>query len=73
MTMPADQPADEIATITFDRPKVERLRTAFTIATTQGQEQFDFDGRVFVTAYAKYLLQHLENQFQIPPARTPRQ
>lgn len=51
-------------TIKFDRPKTERLRKAYTAAAQTGQDQFDFEGHTLVTAYAKYLLEHLDNQFR---------
>jgi hypothetical protein len=51
-------------TMNFDRPKTKRLRAAYTAATAAGQDQFDFDGHALLTAYAKYLLDYLDNQFR---------
>jgi hypothetical protein len=40
----------------------ERLRKAFNTAVKAQQDTFVFEGNTFVTNYAKYLLEHLDNQ-----------
>lgn len=47
--------------MTFDRATLERLRAAYHAA--RGQDQFEFDGHVLLTSYAKYLIEYLEGKF----------
>ncbi len=53
-------------TIKWDRPKLKRLKKAQAAAIEQGQEVYVFEGNELLVAYAKYLIQHLESQFQDP-------
>ena len=53
----------ETAVITWTPEKLARLRAAFATATAEGRETFRIDGNVLVVGYAKYLIQHLDNQF----------
>jgi len=50
--------------ITFTLAKYRRLKLAYDYAVKEGQEQFDFEGEVFVTAYAKYVLEYLEGKLE---------
>lgn len=43
----------------------ERLRAHYNAARAAGKDTFMFDGNEYVTRYAKYLLEHLDNQ--LPP------
>jgi hypothetical protein len=45
---------------TFDREKYQELQDCYNIAKQQNKEQFVFYGEVFVTNYAKYLLEYLK-------------
>lgn len=36
------------------------LREAYATAKKAGKEEFIFDGKIFATSYAMYLIQHLE-------------
>ena len=47
--------------ITLTHETRDRLRASYNIAVRDGKEQFRFDGNDILTAYAKYLLQHLDN------------
>jgi hypothetical protein len=50
-------------TINFDKPKVERLRTAVAAAKSEGQTQFTFDGHDLIVSYATYMLEYLDTKF----------
>lgn len=50
-------------TITFDRLKLSRLKKRYGIAREKKEESFRFEGSEFVTDYAKYLIEYLENKF----------
>jgi len=56
--------SDERKMITFTLAKYRRLKLAYDYAVKEGQEQFDFEGEVFVTAYAKYVLEYLEGKLE---------
>ena len=47
--------------MTFDKKKREKLREAYLKAATSKKNIFTFEKKKFVTAYAGYLLQHLDN------------
>lgn len=48
--------------ISFDAKKREQLRKAYNAARDAGQEQFKFEGRDVLVAYAKYMLEYLDMQ-----------
>ena len=50
-------------TITFTREKVQKLQAVYDKCVAEGKEQFTFEGHEILTAYAKYLLMHLKEQF----------
>lgn len=51
----------EPVTIRWDRPMRERLRKAYSAAVAESKDQFTFEGNEYVTRYAMYLLEHLDN------------
>ena len=53
----------QVAEVTFTTESVARLRERHTAALEHGEDQFTFEGNDYVTAYAGYLLQYLEGQF----------
>jgi hypothetical protein len=57
-------------TITWNIVKVMKFDKRYMTAKQEGAETFEFDGHEFVTNYAKYLLEYLKRQFDIPETRT---
>ena len=51
--------------IKFDKKKLDELETAYENAVKQGKFQFDFDKKVLLTDYAKYLIEHLKNTLKL--------
>ncbi len=51
--------------IKFDKKKLDELETAYKNAVKQGKFQFDFDKKVLLTDYAKYLIEHLKNTLKL--------
>jgi hypothetical protein len=47
--------------MSFDTKKREDLRKAYNKAVKYKKKKFKFDGADFVTDYAKYMLDHLDN------------
>lgn len=54
--------SDEPKTVSFDRPKLERLKKRFNRAVEVGETQFEFEGGDYLTSYAKYMIEYLERQ-----------
>ncbi len=50
--------------ILFTIKKKEALRKAYEEAVAQGQDSFTFEGTQYLTEYAKYLLEHLDNNLE---------
>lgn len=48
----------------FDRRLFLSLKEEYRKAVEHGLEQFSLQGHVFVTGYAKYLIQHLSPIFE---------
>lgn len=48
--------------VTFDRPKLERLKAAIAAAQAAGLDQFTFEGHDYMVGYAKYLAEYLEGR-----------
>ena len=48
--------------VTFDRPKLERLKTALAEAPGDRDAVFQFEGNEYVKSYAKYLIEYLERK-----------
>lgn len=49
--------------ITYTKESVERLRGRYREAVACGENEFVFDGKEYVTDYAKYMLEYLEGVF----------
>jgi hypothetical protein len=47
-------------TVTFDRAKLERLKTAYQNALKDKAETFWFEGKEYLVSYARYLIEYLE-------------
>ncbi len=52
---------DERKTILFTIPMREALRSTWSDAVKDKRESFTFQGDTYLTSYAKYLLEHLDN------------
>ena len=53
--------------IEFNLEKYNSLKLSYEKAVLENREQFVWKSNLFLTSYAKYLLQHLENQLGITP------
>lgn len=57
-----------MSTITLTQPLVKALKKRYEKAVAAGEQQFTFDWHgdrhEFLTAYAKYFVEHGENQFK---------
>lgn len=51
-------------TVEFTPAKRDALRAAHTRAVSKGRESFVFEGREYLTEYAKYVLEYLDSQFR---------
>lgn len=51
--------------VSFDLPMVKRLKSRYGIAVEKAEQEFTFEGREYVTGYAKYLLEYLENKLNV--------
>jgi len=51
--------------IVFDLEKYQQLKLSYEKAVLENREQFVFEKNIILTSYAKYLLQHLENELGI--------
>lgn len=49
-------------TINFDREKRDALRKAWRAAVDQDKDEFMFEGHLFLTDYAKYVLEYLDSK-----------
>ncbi len=49
--------------ITFTPALRDAFQSAYDHAIANEQDKFNWHGHAYVTNYAKYLLQHLDNQF----------
>ena len=47
--------------VTFDRPKLERLKLVYQEAIEAKRESFWFEGKEYLVAYARYLIEYLES------------
>jgi len=50
--------------IDWTEPMFRRLKTRYDKAVMDGEKEFTFDGDVFVTDYAKWLIEYLETKFK---------
>ena len=46
--------------ISFDRPMLDRLKTAYNRAVENKVKTFMFENNQYLVDYAKYLIEHLE-------------
>ena len=53
----------ELPYMEFDYKKYCRLEQTYKQAVKNGKDHFDFDETVFVTDYAKYVLEYLKDKF----------
>lgn len=51
--------------LVFDLEKYKQLKLSYEKAVLENREQFIFERNILLTSYAKYLLQHLENELGI--------
>jgi hypothetical protein len=49
--------------IRFDKAKLERLRAEYERASKAGEDQFTFEGALFLVSYARYMIQYLDSEF----------
>ena len=56
----------------FDLEKYNSLKLSYEKAVSENKEQFTFERQIILTSYAKYLLQHLENELGIDPKNEKR-
>lgn len=52
----------EVEKIEFTRPKMKRFQKAYDLAVKEGKETFTFDGHEWLTQYAKYVLEYLNDK-----------
>lgn len=52
-------------TVTFTADKLKEFRKAYQWANAASIGQFSFDGRIYNTDYAKYLIEYLEMQLKV--------
>jgi hypothetical protein len=50
--------------ITWNGPKLQRMKDAYDRAKATGRDQFNFEGNRYVTGYAKYLIEYLEDKLK---------
>ena len=50
-------------TITFDRQELTTLKRKYTVAVSIGEGTIVFQGKILLTAYAKYLIEYLDGRF----------
>jgi hypothetical protein len=48
--------------VTFDKPKLERLKKVYENARSDGAETFVFEGKEYLTDYAKFLIEYIEHK-----------
>lgn len=62
MNKPIDH--DNRTLIDFDVPKLNRFKKDYKKAVERGRDRFLFEENIFLTAYAKYLIEYLDNEFK---------
>lgn len=53
-----------MTTVSFDLLMLNRLKKAYDRATSESKDMFTFEGNDYVTNYAKYLIEYLEEKFK---------
>ena len=56
-----------MSTLTFTPEMLARFIKATDDADTASQDAFTFEGHTFYVPYARYLIEHLTNQFNASP------
>ena len=51
-------------TVSFDLAMLNRLKKAYEKATSESKDMFTFESNDYVTNYAKYLNEYLEEKFK---------
>lgn len=51
--------------INFNLEKYKQLKLSYEKAVLENRDQFVFEKHILLTSYAKYLIQHLENELGI--------
>lgn len=51
--------------INFDSQKLKELKSCYNTAIKENKESFIFKGDEYLTTYAKYVIEYLENEFKI--------
>lgn len=49
--------------IVFDKEKAKQFRKIYNRAFLLNKQKFSFEGHMFLTSYAKYVLQYVESKF----------
>lgn len=50
--------------VNFNREKLRQFKKIYLAAVEDKKEIFIFDGEEYVTGYAKYVIEYLENKFK---------
>ena len=58
-----------MTTIDITKENYKAIKQLYSTAVANGAKQFSYNGQEVVTAYAKYLLEHMENVLQIKPKK----
>ena len=54
---------DPVVGVTFNRPKLEAFKQSYRVAVRKGADTvFEFEGNRYLVAYAKYMIQYLEER-----------
>lgn len=59
-----DKPQDEGVEINWTPEMLKRFKKTYDEAVAMKLDSFKFDGNVFVTGYAKYLIEYLDGEFK---------
>ena len=59
----ANQANDTGKMVSFTPESLVRFKNRYQQTVTLKNEQFDFEGDVYVVGYAKYLIEYLEGKF----------
>lgn len=54
----------EAEKIVFDKIKLRKFKKFYQKAVDDKKEAFDFHGRTYLTMYAKYVIEYLEDKFK---------
>ena len=51
-------------TVSFTPEKLEAFKRLYELHKKAAKQEFSFEDRVYVTAYAKYVIEYLEDKFK---------